>query len=401
MFSIIGCESTEDINEAKAFSEKKSDPLNYKVNRSLESFPTGICGPTNDLQHVNQYDGLLNVSKAFVDDHKRPVGAIQTNIKQKFCSGTLIGPDLFLTASHCVDNETFLDSVSFNYELDSNGTPLQEDSFSIIEVVEDGANVDLDYAIIKLAGRPGDTYGWAEVSGRTPDTNERLTVIQHPHGEPKQIETGSFYSLGGAKKIILYSNLDTSRGSSGSGVLDSNGVLIGVHTTGTCSEESELNAGVCISAIQKVSAIINNYGAVPLYQWYNPTIQDNLFTRSAASAEIYGYQYEGIAAYVHASQENGSVPLHQYWSPFVNDHSFLTDYFPNGVYGYAYEEINCYLFDHQAPGTIPIYRWWNSSTGDHSLTILNTAEARNSLISSGYTDEGVQYYVYPTRKTGN
>src|SRR5262245_30496275 len=66
-----------------------------------------ICGPTNDAQHVNSYNGALGPSIAFVNANKGSKAAMErTPTSGKFCSGSLISANLFLTAGHCVDSGT-------------------------------------------------------------------------------------------------------------------------------------------------------------------------------------------------------------------------------------------------------------------------------------------------------
>ena len=58
-----------------------------------------ICGRTNDLQEVPEYDGTLGISIGFVAQHETPVGAILNAGGSPYCSGTLISENLFLTAA--------------------------------------------------------------------------------------------------------------------------------------------------------------------------------------------------------------------------------------------------------------------------------------------------------------
>src|SRR5215208_4615346 len=59
------------------------------------------CGPTDDSQPVESYDGTLGVPRAFVDAHQAPVGQLRRPSGFAFCTGTLIKRDLLLTAGHC------------------------------------------------------------------------------------------------------------------------------------------------------------------------------------------------------------------------------------------------------------------------------------------------------------
>lgn len=67
-----------------------------------------------------------------------------------------------------------------------------------------------------------------------------IAIFQHPAGAPKKIEAGTVGDVAGA--TVYYKDVDTLGGSSGSGIRDKNGILIGVHTSGGCPYKG--NAGV-------------------------------------------------------------------------------------------------------------------------------------------------------------
>ncbi|WP_394825366.1 trypsin-like serine peptidase [Pendulispora albinea] len=240
------------------FIRKKKDPEHYRVNRGEGIQPFSICG-TDDKQYVNSYTGNLGVSVAYVNTYKGAVGVSETSISEgpsvKFCTGTLIANDLFLTASHCVDSSTKTEYVAFNYERKANSTEvLPQQHFKITGIVEDGLG-GLDYAILRLAGNPGATFGVTKTNKVDPTSNAILAIIQHPGLKPKQIEAGHFAGLSG--DYISYGDIDTEGGSSGSGVLNAAGELVGVHTLGGCTATGGRNFGVRMSKIAAASAIIN------------------------------------------------------------------------------------------------------------------------------------------------
>ncbi|MBB4080640.1 V8-like Glu-specific endopeptidase [Lewinella aquimaris] len=256
------------------------------------------CGNTDDSQPVEQYDGTLGVTTAFVGQHQRPVGQLQWNTNLatiytnpgnvagvRWCTGTLISNDLFITAGHCFDQNagtwqlpringtnTVISSaeiasvmhVNFNYQVDPSNNPRIEQEFPILDLLEYRLG-GLDYAIVRLGGNPGATFGQTEVSDVDATESEMICIIGHPAGLPKRIEAGPVTDLHGNQ--IGYNDIDTLGGNSGSGILQaSTGRIVGIHTNGGCTAsdpnpDANHNHGVRISSIRRQSPILQNLGA--------------------------------------------------------------------------------------------------------------------------------------------
>jgi V8-like Glu-specific endopeptidase len=229
-----------------------------------------ICGAVDDSQAIEQYDGTLGVTAAFTAQHQSAVGQIQWNDDLatiytnpgnvndvRWCSGTMISNDLFLTAGHCFDqtgggwerpriNNTnnIIPSteiatrmhVNFNYQDDPAGNPRPVTSVAIVALVEYRLG-GLDFAIVRLAGNPGAVWGQAQISTTDAAAGDMLCIMGHPNGVPKRVEAGPALAPSGSK--IRYDDIDTLGGNSGSGVLRaSDGRLVGVHTNGGCGPTS-------------------------------------------------------------------------------------------------------------------------------------------------------------------
>lgn len=242
---------------APAFARKLQNPAQYRFEFGVSA--QSICGQ-NDLQHVNSYDGSLGQPVEFVKAHERAVGALamgSPESSRKFCSGTLISEDLFLTASHCIDGSITSKYAVFNYQtLPGSSELAPQEHFKIAEVVEDGSASRLDYAILRIEGNPGQKYGFNKIRVALPEDGHKLTIIQHPKGQPKQVEVGP--KVAGSGVYMGYEDLDTEPGSSGSGVLDVTGMLVGVHTNGGCYSSGGANKGVKMTEIAKASKVVQS-----------------------------------------------------------------------------------------------------------------------------------------------
>ncbi|HWU86226.1 MAG TPA: serine protease [Kofleriaceae bacterium] len=197
------------------------------------------CGPTLDFTPINSYQGEL----AIVQDREDAVVLLNGT-----CTGTLIaavaGP-VVVTAGHCVglgDQAV----VSFNFEDAPDGDPLITEG-TVIE-----QSTEPDYALLRLAELPAVT---PTLLGTQP--GDRLAIIQHPRGRPKVVAEGSF--LDSCNGLIYYTDLDTLAGSSGAGVLNRQGHLVGVHTDGDCAVDgSGANRGWTAAAIVEASAYLQS-----------------------------------------------------------------------------------------------------------------------------------------------
>ena len=194
----------------------------------------------------------------------RKVGLIVTRTRDDpkrayFCTGFLVGPDLFMTNHHCVHDDQgvlpFEKTVIYmNYyqELDvdpTGGGP----AAGVSEILH--AHARKDYVLLRLDKRIGDTYGWLELDTTTVvDTSQSVKIIQHPQGRSKEIvrKNSQIAGIIAQTPFIVGYLADTQKGSSGSPVFLKDGTdVIAIHHSAWSDANYNplFNAGSLMSSI--------------------------------------------------------------------------------------------------------------------------------------------------------
>ena len=235
----------EDYNLMIPIAESPSVD-NWKGKSTPNEIKEAILGE-NTLKHIAFLNKGVEVAKAVV---RVIVGASSQG------TGFMITPDLLLTNHHVLSEKELLSTTrfEFNYQLDIKGNALTVGEFS---AKEDGlyhSNKELDYAIVELDDSPGNKFAYLTLHPLKAFLNQRVNIIQHPYGLPKQISIQNNFVEYRDKKLLQYLTT-TMKGSSGSPVFNDDWEVVALHHAGGMLLEPETkrryfrNEGILISAI--------------------------------------------------------------------------------------------------------------------------------------------------------
>lgn len=331
------------------------------------------------------------------------------------CTGTLIAPNIFLTAAHCTDQglpihvgfgpyRTGTEIAATRIYRSPNYANADDGSHDVAVLVlatpQWTAPLDVagsEYPSVTPPGRELRVTGYGDnTSGLTsPDptpTAPRKTAHVH-------VDWANNYALG-ATGI----NGGTCFGDSGGPLTDLNTTKIYAVSSRLyvpCASDDRMRfaaiayEGIIGQAIRENPPAPRAW-STPLWRYFNGTNTDHFYTydRNDAGYAYFGYGYEGSEGRVFAGAVPGTVPLYRYWNPGIGDHFYTTNWgeIGSGAYGYTFERVEGYVFPRSYDGTTPLYRYWNPYGGDHFYTITRN-DAGYAYFGYGY--EGVVGYVYP------
>ena len=163
------------------------------------------------------------------------------------CSVTLVDADKVISAGHChTPAEALTSSVIFGYETDCAGNRLAGYSPRFHKVsasLKHRYDSGFDYSLMQLKTAPA---GIAPLQLRPdlPALGEQIFGVHHPNGAVKKLSLphGSFATVtgSGAMGIRVPTSFHVSGGSSGSGLFDTAGRIVGVLSNGAPCSGSQL-----------------------------------------------------------------------------------------------------------------------------------------------------------------
>ena len=217
-----------------AYTEPTYDPFWYCADPP--NWENAGCIPSGDIRaQAAKSVGMI------VSVHPSGPGAPFEHLST--CTVTLVDADKVISAGHCHDPvEALTSSVIFGYETDCAGNRMGGYSprfHKVTTVLKFRYDSGFDYSLLQLKTQPA---GIAPIQLRhdLPGVGEQVFGIHHPNGAVKKISLphASFatVSASGGMGIRVPNTFHVSGGSSGSGLFDAVGRIVGVLSNGApCS----------------------------------------------------------------------------------------------------------------------------------------------------------------------
>jgi V8-like Glu-specific endopeptidase len=181
---------------------------------------------------------------------------VTTSAERRSGTGFLVAPNLGMTNHHVLSHRNLLagTTTKFNYQ----ETFLGEAEPTKVYKAKTGglfyANEALDYAVFEIEGEPGEEWGYLPLQPRDVQPDQRINIIQHPFGQPKQISIHNNLVEYVGGNVLQYVT-STNPGSSGSPVFDDLWQVVGLHHAGgnipepTTGRFYNRNQGILINKI--------------------------------------------------------------------------------------------------------------------------------------------------------
>ncbi|NEQ63843.1 MAG: trypsin-like peptidase domain-containing protein, partial [Moorea sp. SIO4A1] len=158
---------------------------------------------------------------------------VQSSHERWSGTGFLVAEDLLLTNNHVLPSADLLANsiFRFNYEEDFQGHAQPSEEYQAKPSGLFHTNQDLDYTLVQLDGKPGQKWGWLPLKPSNVKRRDRVNIIQHPAGRPKEISFQNNFVEYVGGNVVQYVT-STLNGSSGAPVLNNGWQVVALHHAG-------------------------------------------------------------------------------------------------------------------------------------------------------------------------
>jgi subtilisin-like proprotein convertase family protein len=176
-----------------------------------------------------------------------------------FCSGSLVGKDIVITAGHCITSQSSCADTKmvfgFGIRRSDGATPFNvsaKEVYGCKEIIRRVQSGSTDYAVVRLDRAVTQHKPLKINRGAIVPNGTSLTVIGHPSGLPTKVASAGL--VRSANSIYYVTSLDTYGGNSGSAVFNTEtkeivGILVRGETdfvsNGSCRVSNRCQQGGC------------------------------------------------------------------------------------------------------------------------------------------------------------
>lgn len=359
------------------------------------------------------------------------------------CTGTLLndrissGTPYFLSANHCVSNQTVASTV-WTYWFRRSASCGSSAMNPSAQILPSGAtllyaNVDSDTSFMRLNGTPPAGAVYAGSSSFAPDLYAGIYGVHHPSGDLQKYSAGtymgqarctpagddSFYCTPSvaakARHLrVTWTQGTTEQGSSGSGLftrMNGKDYLIGQLTAGSasCSNRQapdyygRFDVAYNAALYQWLGAT-SGTTRVPVYRLYNNKTGTHFYTidpaeRDRAVQKWSQFTYEGVGFYAYGASGLASNAVHRFYNNRTGAHFFtISEQEKQDVQRkypwYAYEGRSWWANVGSSNNATAMYRFYNQETATHFYTISQVERDQVIARYPHYIYEGVGYYAW-------
>jgi V8-like Glu-specific endopeptidase len=204
---------------------------------------------------INESMAEANFEKIVEYNNLKPVAFLEQGIKVSrsvahitredggMASGFLIAPDVLLTNWHVFPEAKDAKNakIRFNYQNDLLGNFLPTEEYELHAENLFKSDEELDYAVIRVKGEAGLKWGYLKLKAIEIQVEQKVNIIQHPAGGPKQIAMNDNEIKYVDNRIVQYIT-DTLPGSSGSPVFNEEWQIVALHHSGGNIPEPSTNS---------------------------------------------------------------------------------------------------------------------------------------------------------------